>query len=359
MGQAPSQAVSGYRIAPEWEPHQSTIMSWPTGWEGLNYNVQSDIARVAQAVSKFEYVQVLVPPSQVSQAKEMLGNGIDIIPMQVDDLWARDIVPLFLNKDKDLVGVNYNFNGWGRKQPYRYDARVGSSLLDYLDLPGFRSKLVAEGGSIETDGEGTLLMTESSIVNKNRNPGKSRDQIEQIFKSELGVQKVIWVKGVIGHDITDSHIDSLARFVAPGVVMVSRPAPAPADDKESQVWIQQYEQALKVLNNSTDAKGRKLQIIELPEPDPAKVRKLPSRDIKLCKNIDLDCENGGLTSYVNFYIANGGIVMPQFGDKAADSKAVEIVQKAFPDRKVVAVSIDYVAVGGGGIHCATHEVPQV
>ncbi|KAG0336437.1 hypothetical protein BG000_006588 [Podila horticola] len=325
MGQAPSQAVSGYRIAPEWEPHQSTIMSWPTGWEGLNYNVQSDIARVAQAVSKFEYVQVLVPPSQVSQAKEMLGNGIDIIPMQ----------------------------------PYRYDARVGSSLLDYLDLPGFRSKLVAEGGSIETDGEGTLLMTESSIVNKNRNPGKSRDQIEQIFKSELGVQKIIWVKGVIGHDITDSHIDSLARFVAPGVVMVSRPAPAPADDKESQVWIQQYEQALKVLNNSTDAKGRKLQIIELPEPDPAKVRKLPSGDIKLCKNIDLDCENGGLTSYVNFYIANGGIVMPQFGDKAADSKAVEIVQKAFPDRKVVAVSIDYVAVGGGGIHCATHEVPQV
>ncbi|KAG0037028.1 hypothetical protein BGZ82_003276 [Podila clonocystis] len=316
MGQAPSQAVTGYRIAPEWERHQSTIMSWPTGWEGLNYNVQSDIARVAQAVSKFEYVQVLVPPSHVKQAKEMLGNGIDIIPMQVNDLWARDTVPLFLNKGKDLVGVDYNFNGWGRKQPY-------------------------------------------NIVNKNRNPGKSRDQIEQIFKSELGVQKVIWVKGVTGHDITDSHIDSLARFVAPGVVMVSRPAPAPANDKESQVWIQQYKQALTVLNNSTDAKGRKLKIIELPEPDPAKVRKLPSRDITSCKDIDLDCENGGLTSYVNFYITNGGIVMPQFGDKAADSKAVDIVQKAFPDRKVVAVSIDYVAVGGGGIHCATHEVPRV
>ncbi|KAF9331571.1 hypothetical protein BG006_005566 [Podila minutissima] len=324
MGQSPSHDVSGYRIAPEWEPHQSTIMSWPTGWEGLNYNVQSDIARVAQAVSKFEYVQVLVPPNHVSQAKEMLGKGIDIIPMQVNDLWARDTVPLFLNKGKDLVGVNYNFNGWGRKQPYKYDARVASNLFDYLDLPGFRSELVAEGGSIETDGDGTLLMTESSIINKNRNPGMSRDEIEKIFKSELGVQKVIWVKGVTGHDITDSHIDSLARFVAPGVVMVSRPAPAPANDKESQVWIKQYEQAMG-----------------------------------LCKDIDLDCENGGLTSYVNFYIVNGGIVMPQFGDKAADRKAVEIVQKAFPNRKVVAVNIDYVAVGGGGIHCATHEIPRV
>lgn len=358
MGQTTSQVAADYRIAPEWELHDSTIMSWPTGWESLNYNVQSDIARVAKAVAKFEYVQVMVPPSHIESAKKMLGSDIGIIPMQVDDLWARDIVPLFLNKGKDLVGVNYNFNGWGKKQPHKYDSRVGSSLLDYLDLPGFRSRLVGEGGSIETDGEGTLLMTESSIVNKNRNPGKSRDQIEQIFKSELGVKKVIWVKGVIGHDITDSHIDSLARFVAPGVVMVSRPAPAPADDKESQVWIKQYEQALSVLNNSTDARGRKLQIIELPEPNPAKVRKLPRRDIELCKDIGLDCEYGGLTSYVNFYIVNGGVVMPEFGDKEADRKAQEIVQKAFSDRKVVAVNIDYVAVGGGGIHCATHELPK-
>ncbi|KAG0372048.1 hypothetical protein BGX24_000803, partial [Mortierella sp. AD032] len=175
----------------------------------------------------------------------------------------------------------------------------------------------------------------------------------------LGVSKIIWVKGVKGHDITDSHIDSLARFVAPGVVMVSTPFPAPADDKESQVWIGQYNQAMSVLRNATDAKGRRLQIIELPEPNPAKIRLMSPSDIKLCKKIDLDCKNGGLTSYVNFYIANGGIVIPEFGDKEADQRARDIVQKAFPSRKVVAVNIDYVAVGGGGIHCATHEVPRV
>ncbi|KAF9081443.1 hypothetical protein BGX29_004517, partial [Mortierella sp. GBA35] len=278
MGQSASHDLVDYRIAPEWEPHNSTIMAWPTGWDALNPNVQQDIARVARAVAKFEYVQVLVPPRHVNEAKAMIADDkVGIISMPVDDLWARDIVPLFLSKGKDLVGVNYNFNGWGRKQPYKNDARVASSLLDHLDLPSFRSELVAEGGSIETDGDGTLMMTESSIINSNRNPGLSRNDIEEIFRAELGVKKIIWVKGVKGYDITDSHIDSLARFVAPGVVMISRPFPADKNDTESQ----------------------------------------------------------------------------------ADRQAQEIVKAAFPGREVVAVNIDFVAVGGGGIHCATHDIPMV
>ncbi|KAG0314126.1 hypothetical protein BGZ97_009606 [Linnemannia gamsii] len=317
MGQTTS--TQGLQMPPEWDLHQSTFMSWPTGWGSLNNKVQSDIARVAKTISQFEPVQMLVPPSYVNQAKAMLGSEqIVIVPMPVDDLWARDTLPLFLHDGKKLVGVNYNFNGWGGKQYHKNDGRVASSVLNYLNITGFRSKLIAEGGSIETDGEGTLLMTESSIVNKNRNPGMSRDQIDQVFKDELGVSKIIWVKGVKDHDITDSHIDSLARFIAPGVVMV----------------------------------------IELPEPNPDKIRQMPPSDIKLCKKIGIDCKNGGLTSYVNFYIANGGIAMPEFGDKEADQHAQDVVQKAFPDRKVKAVNIDYVAVGGGGIHCATHEVPK-
>ncbi|KAG0239086.1 hypothetical protein BGW41_007929 [Actinomortierella wolfii] len=360
MGQTSS--IHSLRIPPEWDLHQSTFMSWPTGWRSLNGKVQSDIARVANTISQFEPVWMLTPPNQVKQAKAILDNDrIVIVPTPVDDLWARDTIPLFLSdSDSQLVGVNYNFNGWGRKQYHKNDARVGSRVLDHLNITGFRSKLVAEGGSIETDGEGTLLMTESSIVNENRNPGMSRNDIDQVFKDELHISKIIWVKGVKGHDITDSHIDSLARFVAPGVVMVSRPfPPAPKDDEESQVWIGQYEQAMGVLRQATDAKGRRLRIIELPEPNPAKIRQLPPDDIKRCKKIGIDCKNGGLTSYVNFYIVNGGIVMPEFGDKEADRNARNIVQKAFPNRKIVAVNIDYVAVGGGGIHCATHEVPQV
>lgn len=151
---------------------------------------------------------------------------------------------------------------------------------------------------------------------------------------------------------------SLARFVTPGVVMMSKPFPAPADDTESQVWIQQYEQARGVLNSAADARGCKLQILELPEPDPYKVRQLPAKDIACCKQIGLDCKNGGLTSYVNFYIVNGGILMPEFGGKEADGKAWEILEVTFPSRKVVAVNFDYVAVGDRGIHHATHEFPK-
>ncbi|KAF9342757.1 hypothetical protein BGX26_006895 [Mortierella sp. AD094] len=331
MAQSASHDPTGYRIAPEWEPHQSTIMAWPTNWEKLNHKVQQDVARLAQAISKFEYVHVVVPPDHVEEAKSALGDGIGIIPGPVDDLWARDTSPLFLSKGKDLVGVNYNFNGWGRKAPYKRDSCVAS----------------------------TLLMTESSIVNKNRNPGMSRGEIEQILKSELGITKVIWVKGIKGYDITDSHIDSLARFIAPGVVMVSRPAPAAKGDKESLLWVKQYEQAIQVLQNSTDALGNKLRIIDLPEPDPEKVREMSREVIKYGREIDIDCEEGGLISYLNFYIVNGGVVMPEFGDVEADRRAQLIVQTAFPDRKVVAINIDIIAQGGGGIHCATHEVPLV
>ncbi|KAF9953198.1 hypothetical protein BGZ70_000335 [Mortierella alpina] len=358
MGQKAS--TQGLHFAAEWGPHQFTYMSWPIGWRSLNSKVQSDITRVAITISQFEPVHMIVPPKHVNQAESMLRDKqIVVVPMPVDDLWARDTLPLFLSDDnKRLVGVNYNFNGWGRKQFHKNDARVASRVLDHLNMTGSRSKLVAEGGAIETDGEGTLLMTESSIVNKNRNPGMSRNEIDQIFKHELGVSKIVWIKGVKDHDITDSHIDSLARFVAPGVVMISRPFPAPADDEESQVWERQYEQAMSVLRQATDAKGRQLRITELPEPNPSKIRQLPPGDIKLCKEVGLDCKNGGLTSYINFYIVNGGIVMPEFGDLEADRHAHDIVQKAFPDRKVVAVNIDYIAMGGGGIHCATHEVPK-
>ncbi|KAF9158351.1 hypothetical protein DFQ26_007730 [Actinomortierella ambigua] len=358
MGQTTS--TQGLHIPPEWDLHQSTFMSWPSDWGSLNNKVQGDIARVANVISEFEPVRMLAAPEHVNQAKAVIGNSsVVIVPIPVDDLWARDTLPLFLANDKkQIVGVNYNFNGWGGKQYHKNDAKVAATVLDYLDLDGFRSELIAECGSIETDGEGTLLMTESSILNKNRNPGLSRNTVDKIFKEELGVEKIIWVKGVKGYDITDSHIDSLARFVAPGVVMVSRPFPAPADDEEAQVWIGQYNQAMSVLKNATDAKGRRLQIIELPEPNPAKIRKLPAADIKRCKTLDLDCKNGGLTSYVNYYIVNGGVIIPEFGDKEADRMAHDIVQKAYPTRKVVSVNIDYVAVGGGGIHCATHEVPM-
>ncbi|KAK9696548.1 hypothetical protein K7432_012411 [Basidiobolus ranarum] len=359
-----SKIPEGYRIAPEWESHKRTIMAWPASryiWRNLLTGTQRNIAQLAQAISRFEPVQVLVSPDQVHHAKKVLGSKIEVIPIPVDDFWTRDTIPLFLTKGKDTVGVDYNFNGWGKKIPLKYrknDGSVSRSYLAHYKLPRFQSSLIAEGGAIETDGQGTLLLTESSIVNNNRNPGKSRKEIEATLKSELGVQKIIWLKGVKGKDITDSHVDTLARFVAPGVVVVSRPGPAKKNDPDSAIWAQQYTQAMQVLTQATDAKGNRLKIIQLPEPDYEKIRGMPAEG----ETDEVSLEVFGdsfLASYANFYIANGAIIMPEFGDVEADRAAQGILRGVFPGRQIVPLNIDYIATGGGGIHCATHDQPEV
>ncbi|SCF89060.1 agmatine deiminase [Streptomyces sp. Ncost-T10-10d] len=172
-------------------------------------------------------------------------------------------MPVFVEQDGDVVGVDFNFNGWGDKQVHTNDARVGRTLPAKYDIPRRQAPLVAEGGSFETDGEGTLLITESSIVNDNRNRGKSRDQIEAELERTLGIKKVIWLAGVRGQDITDAHVDSLVRFTEPGVVVLDKAHPdTPADS-----WSRAADQAKAVLSKATDARGRPFEIVDLPQPD--------------------------------------------------------------------------------------------
>ncbi|ORX90151.1 peptidyl-arginine deiminase [Basidiobolus meristosporus CBS 931.73] len=343
-----TKAPTGYRIAPEWEPHKRTIMAWPAStyiWRNLLTGAQRNIAQLAQAISRFEPVQVLVSPDQIHHAKKALGDKVEVIPIAVDDFWTRDTTPLFLTKGKETVGVDYNFNGWGMKVPSRYRKNDGSASRNYLShykIPRLRSILVAEGGAIETDGQGTLLVTESSIVNSNRNPGMGRKEIETELKSELGIQKVIWLKGVKGKDITDSHVDTLARFVAPGVVVVSRPGPARKNDPDSAIWAEQYRQAMQVLTQATDAKGNRLKIIQLPEPDYEKIRGMPAEGATDEVSLEVFGDSF-LGSYANFYIANGAIIMPEFGDAEADRAAQNVLRGVFPGRQIVPLNIDYIA----------------
>ncbi|MEU8530327.1 agmatine deiminase family protein, partial [Streptomyces sp. NPDC048629] len=182
------------------------------------------------------------------------------------------------------------------------------------------------------------LITESSIVNDNRNRGKSQTQIETELKETLGIQKVIWLKGVRGEDITDAHVDSLVRFTAPGVILLDRAFPGmPADS-----WSRSSDQAKAVLSQATDAHGRSFEVIDLPQPDPDRIP---------------GYSDDFLSTYANFYIANDAVIMPKFGDKKADDRARGILQEHFPKRDIVPVSIDTIATGGGGIHCATHDQP--
>ncbi|MFE2526930.1 agmatine/peptidylarginine deiminase [Streptomyces sp. NPDC059382] len=338
----PSTAGAKRRLGAEWESHTRTFMSWPaltSVWhEDLRY-VREDIARIARAVGEYEAVVMMARPDQVDAAQRACGSQVEVIPLAVDDLWARDTVPVFVEEGGKVVGVDFNFNGWGNKQKqHQNDALVGRTVLKKYGIPRVQAPLVAEGGSFEPDGEGTLMITESSIVNDNRNRGKNRDTIEKELKETLGVEKVIWLAGVRGEDITDAHVDSLVRFTAPGVVLLDRAHPGtPADS-----WSRSADQAKSVLSRATDARGRRFEIIDLPQPD---LNRITGEG------------DDFVSTYANFYIANDAVFMPKFGDRTADDRARAILREHFPKRDVVPIAIDTIASGGGGIHCSTHDQP--
>ncbi|MFJ9694278.1 agmatine deiminase family protein [Kitasatospora sp. NPDC101183] len=348
---APAPAPTGLRMPAETDRHDRTFMAWPalsSIWGRQLSAVRDDIARVAYAISRYEPVVVVARPSQAADARYWLGRGgaygITVLAIPNDDLWIRDFGPTFLTAPGAIAGLDTNFNGWGKSgtpyyQPYAEDAAVAATLLADYGVTRVRAPFTGEGGALETDGQGTLLATVSSLVNPNRNPGMSRAQVEQALKSSLGLSKVLWLPGLAGQDITDDHIDCLARFTAPGQVILDQPGPG-----TEQIWIDVYQESKRILAGAVDAQGRPLVITELPGPDRQLIRG-SGKDF--------------LSSYTNYYTANGAVFVPQFGDTAADGTAYAILQAAFPDRDVVQLDIDTIASGGGGIHCATQSQPSV
>ncbi|MBL1097358.1 agmatine deiminase family protein [Streptomyces coffeae] len=346
---APDAAQQAARTpAGRWMPaetarHRRTYMAWPSldsVWEDMAEDVQRDIAGIAQVIAGFESVVLLAAPEEVKAARRACGADVEVIPVPVDDLWIRDSGPTFVIGRDGLTGIDLRFNGWGGKQRHPRDARVARSVTAHAGGTRLDARLTGEGGALEVDGHGTLMATESSLVNANRNPGLSRDRIEARLKELLGVTKVIWFKGVKGKDITDCHVDALARFAGDGVVLLSRPR----TDSGPTVWSRVYAQARSVLEKSSDALGRPLKVVDLPEPDPAVIGRRGS---------------DFLGAYANYFIVNGGVIVPRFGDPRADREAAAVIGDLHPGRKVVQVEIPAVAEGGGGIHCATQQQPDV
>ncbi|MEU6234378.1 agmatine deiminase family protein [Kitasatospora sp. NPDC047058] len=334
-------AAAAPAMPAEWRPHTRTFMAWPAldeVWGDQLPAVRADIARVAQAVARFEPVVLMARPDQSAGARRLCGSSVEVIDLAVDDLWARDTGPTFVTGAAGVAGVDLNFNGWGGKQTHTDDGQVARNLLDHYGIRRIQAPVTGEGGGIEVDGEGTLMATESSWVNGNRNPGVSRDRIEAALKDLFGVRKVIWFAGVAGQDITDCHVDALARFAEPGVVVLHRPGP----DTPPDIWSRASDQALDVLRGATDANGRTLRVVDLTEPD------LAGRP---------DLGKDFLATYLNYYVVNGAVIMPRFGDRASDDRAAGVLADLHPGREVVPVGIDAIAAGGGGIHCSTQQQP--
>ena len=333
---------AGFFLPDETYPHERTFMQWPVSREVHPDPVflamlQKSIAGIANAISAFEPVVMLMEAEHEKAARKLLGERVEIWDIPTDDLWARDSGPAFVIDGKGgLALTRFNFNGWGEKQVHGNDGLIAARIADRLGLPEFDNGLVGEAGGVEQDGQGTLMAHESSWVNPNRNSG-SKAEVEALLLSALGAEKMIWAPGVRDADITDYHIDALARFVGPGRAVIQMPEKLDADDP----WSRSAFETFEVLKNARDAKGRALELTILPEP----------YDIRIT-SADF------VSSYVNYYVCNGAVISAQFGDKDTDTEVARQLAGLYPGREVVALNVDPVGEVGGGIHCATHEQPK-
>jgi agmatine deiminase len=323
-------------------PHERTWMAWPARrdiWGSMLAGVRSDVATVARAIAAFEPVAMVARPDQARDAARACGKDVEIVELVNDDLWMRDMGPVFLvNGRGGLAGLDLNFNGWGNKQAHAHDTRIACEVLRLLGVRRFTAPFVSEGGALVADGQGTVMATESSIINPNRNPGQSKARLTTEICDYLGARKMIWIPGLRGHDITDDHIDGLARFVRGPDVVVDQPANPHARNP----WAVSERQALRILRRSTDADGRRLRCRISRESKTIP----PHQNPQLFVNV-----------YVNWYVCNGAVLLPKFGDPAADADARRLVRGLYPHREIVQLTIDNLAEGGGGIHCATQQQP--
>ena len=334
-------ADRNWRMPDEGERHAATWMAFGANDEvwgrRLKSGAQANLARIAQTIASVEPVHMLVNEQDYDLAARLCGNKVNLVVQPIDDLWMRDTGPVFVkNATGALSGVNFNFNGWGKKQEHQKDAQVAGFVARRAGVPVLKSSLVLEGGGIEVDGHGTAIITESCVLNPNRNPGVSKAQCEQELRLTLGIEKVIWLPGIAGRDITDGHTDFYARFCAPGVVVAGI-----ENDRASPEYAV-TQRHLEILRKATDARGQLLKVVRMPGPDYVRPQ----------------YENKEFAAgYINFYVCNGAVICPEFGHAQADRNTKAILREQFPGRDIVQLNIDAIAAGGGGIHCTTQQQP--
>jgi agmatine deiminase len=353
-------AADGFRMPAEWEPHSGCWMAWPErpdNWRLGAGPAQEAFAAVASAIAVAEPVTMAVSDGQYERARAALPASVRLVELSTDDAWLRDTGPTFVVDGKGgRRGVDWRFNAWGGLEgglyvPWDRDDRVAAKVLEVERNGRYVAPLVLEGGSIHVDGEGTVLTTEQCLLNPNRNPELDRAAIEAALHAHLGTEKVVWLGDGVVEDETDGHIDNLACFVRPGVVMLTWVEDP--DDPQHAV----SRDALERLEGATDARGRSFEIIKLPAPGPLTATEEEASTVEVAEGTQP--RRGGdrlAASYVNFYIANSRVVYPLL-DPSRDEEAAAIIAAAFPERELVGVGAREILLGGGNIHCITQQVP--
>jgi agmatine deiminase len=324
----------------EGAPHERTIMCWPARrvlWGHHYEQAGAHHATIAHAIAVFEPVTMVADPSDRDAAVKACGPGIEVITIRIDDSWARDSGPVVVRRaDGERAVADFVFNGWGQKfAPWDADDGLAAALAAHLHLPSYRAPFVLEGGSIAVDGEGTLITTEQCLLNPNRNPGLTRAEIEDGLRAYLGVERIVWVPfGLSDDDDTNGHVDNVAAFVAPGVVLVQ------GCDDTSEPDHDRLTINRRCIEGAVDAAGRRLEVVEVPF--------LPRATVERgCRPVP----------YLNLYLCNAAAIVPTTGH-TKDAKMLDVIAGCLPGREIVPVPGAVLAHGGGGVHCITQQVPE-
>ncbi len=354
--------ADGFHMPAEWAAQTQMWMIWPErpdNWRLGGKPVQAAHVALAKAIARFEPVTVAVSAAQYDNARARLDvPNIRVVEISNDDAWMRDTGPTFVINDAGEVrGVDWAFNAWGGfdgglYSPWQRDTQVASKVLEIERCPRYHTEgFVLEGGSIHVDGEGTLITTEECLLNRNRNPHLSREQIEAVLSEHLAVDKVIWLPHGLFNDETDGHVDNFCCYVRPGEVLL-----AWTDDPENPNY-PRCQAALRVLENTRDARDRTLIVHKMPIPGPLYATEEECAGVDWVAGSQERNPSVRLAgSYVNFVFVNGAVIAPSFADPL-DAEAETILQRLFPDHEVVMVPGRELLLGGGNIHCLTQQQP--
>jgi agmatine deiminase len=329
----------GYWMPAEGDRHERTLVCWPARrsiWGSWYERACAEHATIVRAIADFEPATVVVDPADVDAASAACGTAVDLLVLPIDDSWARDTGPVVLrDAGGKRAAADFVFNGWGGKfPPWDHDDALAGRLAEHFGLPRYRAPFVLEGGSVAVDGEGTLLTTEQCLLNPNRNPSLTKEVIEDGLRAYLGIERVLWLPfGLADDDDTDGHVDNVAAFVEPGVVLVQ------GCNDEGSPDHARLAANRRCLDGTADAAGRRLEVLEVPVLPRATV----DRGIRP-------------VPYLNAYQCNGAVIVPVSGHPD-DAKMLDIINLCFQRRMVVPVPATALAQGGGGVHCITQQVP--
>jgi agmatine deiminase len=320
------------RLPAEWEPHERTLMGWPCRrelWGETLAQARADYATVANAIGAFEPVTMIANPgADAADARAACSAAVEIVELPLDDSWLRDCGPIYVLGEGTRIAVHFRFNAWGGKfSPWDRDAEVGGLIAKRLGDRVVPVSIVLEGGSILSDGGGTLLTTEQCLLNPNRNPALSRERIESSLREHLGVDRIVWLgRGLVEDRDTDGHVDLIAAVLAPGRVLLQTVDHANPNFESCE-------------DNRRRLHASSIDVVELPH--------LPYVEV---------AGETVAASYLNLYLCNGAVIVPVCGADS-DSHALEIIGGAFPGRELVPMPGAVLAYGGGGPHCITQQVP--